>query len=134
MDLLFLKRKRVAEKEYKDAVENTNLAGMMVNYRNILFNPLKLKPHEIIGCVELEPDTEEAKALNRYIRLLNEVDTADGYLTYILNFCNSIEEFEHILESAPLTIKEARLHIFMEENQDKILFLKRMRILSECIT
>jgi len=131
---LFKSRKAKAINEYKAAVTGTNLEGMMVNYRNILSNPLGLKPKEIIGCVDLDEESEAGKALDRYTRVLEEVAVADGYLTYVLNFATCVEDFDHIVSGGKIDVKNGRLHIFMEQNQDKIQFFRRMRLLAECTT
>ena len=130
---LFLKRRKQARKEYLASVAGTPYEFMMVSYRNNLLNPLDLKPNQIKDLYEVPPESIHAQALDRLIRVYDDMAKTDSYLTYILNFSDSTREFNHIVfgteEVTPA--RELQIKVFKQTEEDKIKFLKRMRLLAD---
>lgn len=133
---LFFKRIKKAREEYRKSVEGTIHETQMVNYRNNLFNPLELRPHQLTGIYDIEEESEHGKALNRLIRCLDELQEITGYLTFILNFVESLGEFMFIVfgedGGIALSRKEA-VNQFIEDNKDKLTIIKRLRLLAEIV-
>lgn len=132
---LFDKRIDKAREEYRKSVEGTIHEFQMVSYRNNLFNPLQLKPHQLQGVYSIEEDSEHGKALNRLIRCLDELQEATGYLTYFLNFVESSGEFTFIVfgEGRVSATREEAVTTFIKASEDKLTIIKRLRLLAEIV-
>lgn len=131
---LFSKRIKKARKEYKEAVNGSIYETQMVSYRNNLFNPLELRPHQITGLYEIDPDSKHGQALDRLIRAMDDLQTTTGHLTYILNFVESRGEFNFIVfgnEGGVSGERKEIVNAFISDNAEKLKYIKRLRLLSE---
>lgn len=134
LDKLFSKRKHAARKKYKAAIEGTKFEHAVISYNNILSNPLSLRPQFIKACVDLDPTDPVAKDFHALHRIMDDIQIADAYMVYFLNFVECEAEFYHLVAGMPLGSVSPRFEEFMKLNQDKIQFFRRMRILLECTT
>ncbi|AGI61792.1 hypothetical protein JA1_0039 [Vibrio phage JA-1] len=135
LNYLFSKRLKAAKEEYSDAVRDSIYATQIVSYRNNTFNPLDLKPKDITSIYELKPNTEHARRLDRYIRVMDDLTESTGHLTYILNFVESVAEFNLIVNGSGTIYSDREEEVlnFIKQNQDKLRQLKRMKLLSEMV-
>lgn len=131
----FMKRRTSAIEEYREAVADTVYESYCVTYRGNTFNPLELRPRDMKGIYEVQPDSPYGEALDRYIRLMEDQQKVTGILTYILNFVNDEMEFKYVVfnECGDKLTTTFRLDKFKEENQDKLSFLRRIRLLSDMV-
>lgn len=131
----FMKRKLSAIEEYKESVHDTPYVSYYVSYRDNVFNPLEIKPREMKGIFEVPANTVYADALDRYIRLMDDQQKVGVILTYILNFVDTEAEFNYIVFNTDVdkVLTTFRLDKFKEDNQDKLSFLRRIRLLSDMV-
>jgi hypothetical protein len=131
----FMKRRLLAIEEYREAVKDTPYEFYCVSYRGNTFNPLELKPKEMKGFYEVPPDSTYADALDRYIRLMDDQQKVATTLTYILNFVDTEAEFKYVVfnEDGHKLTTTFRLDEFKEKNQDKLSFLRRIRLMSDMV-
>lgn len=134
---LFDRRKKAAAEEYRKAVEGTGFAHQVVIYKSKLFNPLDLKPRDIaIEPYELREGSDHANRLDRYIRIIDDMERANAELTYILNFVHDLNEYLYITKNTPFETDSERLKeldSFKERIKDKLTFLRRLTLMSDML-
>lgn len=131
----FKKRQQSAIEEYRAVVTGTVNAHYCVTYRGNTFNPLGLTPREMKGIYEVEPNSKEADALDRYIRIMDDMHKVTGILTYLLNQVNSMAECNYLIfnESFLESTRKDELDKFKELAQDKLSFLRRIRLMADMV-
>lgn len=133
---LFSKRLTKARKEYREEVKGTVYETQIVNYRNNMFNPLDLKPHQITGVYTAEGSKTHSNKLDRLIRIMEDMQIATGHLTYILNFVEYPGEFNFIIfgEGRVNSERKDAVDTFIQSiKEDKLKFIKTLRLLSEVV-
>lgn len=135
--LLFKRRSERAKEEYYEVVANTKNEFCMVNYRNILMNPLEIPPRKMTCVLEVQEGSKEAIALDRIVRVHEERAKTLAIITYILNFVESYHEFWFLYDNtdSPEISEERKeaLLSFKEEITDKLSYIKRMKLLAKMV-
>ena len=134
---LFNSRILKAHKEYEAVVVDSPHATQLVNYRNNMFNPLQLKPNEVVGVFTVQADTTYGNALDRYIRVMDDIHEMTGHLTYILNYTAELAEVmwlvfgEYADKLSPQKLEE--LDNFRNTNESRFKYIKKMRLLKDML-
>lgn len=135
--LLFKRRSERAKQEYHDVVVNTKHEFCVVNYRNILMNPLDVPPRKLTCVLDVQEGSDEAIALDRIVRVHEERAKTLAIITYILNFVTSHHEFWFVYDNTDSPeISEDRKELliqFKSEIEDKLTYLKRMKLLAKMV-
>lgn len=128
-------RKIAATEEYAATIYNSNYDCHCVMYKGLMFNPLNLKPREIKGVYEVPEDSEHSRKLDRYIRVIEDTAKVTGILTYILNYLETLPQFMYVVfnEGKPSEEDKVKLDTFKNEINDKLSYLKRIRLLADMV-
>jgi len=114
-----------AIEEYKAKVTDPTVKNRLVYYRGVMFNPTgeKLASTDLHTVAE---DSPLASVLDRQIRIKEDIAEATGVLTYILNYCDSGEDFGYLIHN-----REGDEHLdeFKKQNQDKFQLIKKWELL-----
>ena len=114
-----------AFEEYKAKVTDPVIKNRLVYYKGTMFNPTggKLESTDLYTVPE---DSPLADVLDRQIRIKEDITEATGVLTYILNYCDSIEDFGYLIHN-----REGCEHLneFKKQNQDKFQLVKKWELL-----
>lgn len=130
----FYQRLHDVSLQYRALVHGTNHAKQIVSYRNNIFNILSVKNPDT-QIFEVPEDSQYASVLDKYIRILNDIDKANSYLVYVLNFCDDASESNYLLAGLPIKhIPDSRKAVvisFKEENKVKFNFLARLELMKD---
>lgn len=125
----FAKRMLKAKEEYEDYLNREGIPLRIVSYRGFIFNPL-FKYSRGLSIVDIVEGTPTADILDRQIRIKEDISNATGMLVYVLNYCDSTEEFVYLLRGSD---GDLRLDTFKKANQETFQAFKRYELMSDLI-
>ena len=125
----FSKRMLKAQEEYDDYLNREGIPLRIVSYRGFIFNPL-FKYSRGLPIVDIVEGTPAADILDRQIRIKEDISNATGMLVYVLNYCDSTEEFVYLLRGSD---GDLRLDTFRKDNQETFQAFKRYELMSDLI-
>ena len=125
----FSKRMLKAQEEYDDYLNREGIPLRIVSYRGFIFNPL-FKYSRGLPIVDIVEGTPAADILDRQIRIKEDISNATGMLVYVLNYCDSTEEFVYLMRGSD---GDLRLDTFRKDNQETFQAFKRYELMSDLI-
>ena len=125
----FAKRMLKAQEEYDDYLNREGIPLRIVSYRGFIFNPL-FKYSRGLSTVDIVEGTPAADILDRQIRIKEDISNATGMLVYVLNYCDSTEEFVYLLRGSD---GDLRLDTFRKDNQETFQAFKRYELMADLI-
>lgn len=125
----FAKRMLKAQEEYDDYLNREGIPLHIVSYRGFIFNPLFKYSHGL-SIVDIVEGTPAADILDRQIRIKEDISNATGMLVYVLNYCDSTEEFVYLMRGSD---DDLRLDTFKKANQETFQAFKRYELMADLI-